>query len=89
MTTKHLVIDAEWLSFPVPKIVCPITGALCLSRRCHEEITVTPEMIAAGAKVHRDDDCQSDEEVAVKIYRAMRALEPAKCTPGMRRKADE
>ncbi len=32
-------------------------------------------MIAAGAQVHLDDDCQSDEEVAIKIYRAMRALE--------------
>jgi hypothetical protein len=49
----------------------PLTGRHC---PMDEEITVTPEMIAAGAKVHRDDDCQSDEEVAVKIYRAMRAL---------------
>lgn len=34
-------------------------------------IRVTPEMIAVGAKVHRDDDCQSDEEIAIKIYFAM------------------
>lgn len=35
---------------------------------------LTPRMIAAGAAVHRADDCQSDEAIAEAIWRAMNAV---------------